>query len=63
MKKLLAALRAIIEGLNEDIHNRRMIALFLLFALAASLTACSHNRRGGHHHGHKHHYNYSEVVR
>ena len=57
MKKLFAALRAIIEGLNEDIHNpRRVIALFLLFALAASLTACSHNRRGGHHHGHNHHY-------
>ena len=57
MKKFFRILRAIIEGLNEDIHNRRRaVALFLLFALALSLTACSHNRRGDHHHGHKHHY-------
>ena len=58
MKKILAVLRAIIEGLNDDIHNRRVLALFLLFALALSLTACGHNRRGDHHHGHNH--NYSE---
>ena len=62
MKKFFVALLAIIEGLNEDIHNpRRAVALFLLLALAVSLTACGHNRRGDHRHGHKHHY--SEVFR
>ena len=63
MKKFFRILRAIIEGLNEDIHNRhRAVVLVLLFALALSLTACGHNRRGDHghnrrgDHGHKHHY-------